>query len=295
MIKSFSAVIKNRDAYDAARHIANSSGILKDLFEDQSPEGISRYENIEELINAIKEFSESPRPTGENGGQEEKTFRTLDEFMQEISLLTDADDKDKQDRDHVSLMTVHAAKGLEFPYVYVVGMEENLFPTIQSLHSRPDLEEERRLFYVAVTRAMNNLTLSYAENRYRWGDLTFCEPSRFIDEIDAKYIEIPKKVPIPGLSFHDHTDTGFFPPHIEKMKERKLRPLHSTEDNPSKDDGQASNPFDIQVGMTVEHDKFGRGKVVSLEGHGDNRKATVFFPAIGQKQLLLKFARLKIV
>lgn len=291
MIKSFSAVIKNKDAYEAAKHIASSSGILKDLFEDQSPEGLSRYENIEELLNAIKEFSDHFVP----GEDSVKEFATLDQFMQDIALLTDADEKDKLGPDHVSLMTVHAAKGLEFPYVYVVGVEENLFPSVQSLNNRADLEEERRLFYVAVTRAMYGLFISYAENRYRWGDLLMCEPSRFIEEIEHRFIEMPRKVSIPGapkLTAGKPTSKTSIA-DIARGRRLKKVPRGSS-------DEELSAPgyhhvSELQPGMQVEHEKFGKGKVISIEGFGGSQKATVFFPAVGQKQLLLKYARLKII
>ena len=300
MIKSFSVQVKTKNAYELARTIANTSGILKDLYEDQSPEGVSRFENVEELLNAISEFLDNPRmqeDAGEETAQDLPPFRTLDEFMQEVSLLTDADDKDKDDRNHVSLMTIHAAKGLEFPHLFVTGLEENLFPSIQSLNNRADLEEERRLFYVAITRGMESVSISYAENRYRWGDLISTEPSRFIDEIDEKYIEIPRKVSMfdQKLDFRriagaDSAEnfTGI------SLTGRKLKKISNTLNTPA---GVAKNDElgQLQVGMMVEHDRFGQGKVLQLEGEGSNRKATVFFPAVGQKQLLLKFAKLKLL
>lgn len=301
MIRSFSVQLKKKNAYDLARTIANTSGILKDLYEDQSPEGVSRFENVEELLNAISEFLEAPRPVDEETGEipaEDTPFRTLDEFMQEVSLLTDADDKDKGDRNHVSLMTIHAAKGLEFPHIFVTGLEENLFPSIQSLNNRADLEEERRLFYVAVTRGMESVTLSYAENRYRWGDLISTEPSRFIEEIDEKYIDIPRKV-----SMFDHTldfrkikgadsAENFTGISLTGRKLKKIGP-----EMPSKpgSTGGSDELGNLQPGMMVEHERFGQGKVLQVEGEGSNRKATVFFPAVGQKQLLLKFAKLKVL
>jgi DNA helicase-2/ATP-dependent DNA helicase PcrA len=200
MIKSFTAQVKTKSAFDLAGHIAKSSGILKDLFEDKTPEGISRYGNIEELLNAIKDFTEKgtelvpgQQISEEDSEQEKNSIRTLDQFMQDVALITDADTQD-EDNDKVTLMTIHAAKGLEFPYIYIVGLEENLFPSPQSLGSRSDLEEERRLFYVAITRAEKKLTISFAESRYRWGELNFCEPSRFIEEIDDKYIELPRRM-----------------------------------------------------------------------------------------------------
>lgn len=304
MIKSFSAMLHSRNAFELAKHIAGSSGLLKDLYDDKSPEGVSRYENLEELLNAIKEFSESPRSNPETGEIEQGSVRTLDEFMQDVALLTDTD-KDNDDPDKVSLMTIHSAKGLEFPYVYVVGMEENLFPSIQSLNSRTDLEEERRLFYVAVTRAEVKLTLSYAENRYKWGTPTMCEPSRFITEIPEKFMEYPRRASSvkPSFSLDDNWSNALpglnlppkkaaAPPNFKRI------PKPETESAaPAKPEiqGEAIDSDDISTGMTVVHDRFGKGKVVSVEGIGPNRKATVFFPVIGQKQLLLKFAKLKVV
>jgi DNA helicase-2/ATP-dependent DNA helicase PcrA len=304
MIMSFSTRLKTKNAYDIARSIATTSGILKDLYEDQTPEGVSRFENVEELLNAIREFCDTPRPEpvrdeeDASPVEEPLPYRTLDEFMQDVALITDADDKDKSDRNHVSLMTIHAAKGLEFPHVFISGLEENLFPSIQSLNNRADLEEERRLFYVAITRGMESVTLSYAENRYRWGDLIATEPSRFIDEIDEKYIEVPRKV-----SMYDH------PVDFRKIRGadsaeqftgisltgRKLKKLTPDANQKSPVTGNQDDLNSLKVGMMVEHDRFGQGKVLQVEGEGSNRKATVFFPAVGQKQLLLKFAKLRIL
>ncbi len=287
MIKSFSTKLKSSNAYELAKLIAQSSGLIKDLYEDKTPEGVSRYENIEELLNGIKDFADQeilPEEVVEGG------VRTLDAFMQDIALLTDADDKDKQDDDHVSLMTVHAAKGLEFPYVFVVGMEENLFPSIMSLHSRADLEEERRLFYVAITRAMKQLTISFAESRYRYGLLTPTESSRFVDEIDDKYIDFPQKViqkPFFGGSERRQAKTTPFDP----MKKKNLKKISNIESDPS----FSATEDEIQVGMEVEHQRFGKGKVQQIEGFGGSKKATVFFHNVGQKQLLLKFAKLKVL
>jgi len=302
MIRSFAAQLKSRNAFELAKHIAASSGLMKEMYEDKTPEGVSHFENLEELLNAIKEFSESPRVNPETGEIETNVVRTLDEFMQDVALLTDADKKDKEGEDRVTLMTVHAAKGLEFPCVYVVGMEENLFPSIQSLNSRDDLEEERRLFYVALTRAQKKLVLTYAENRYRWGNLTICEPSRFIQEVPEEYIDFPKKqvtkkdvfltadnfsVNLPGLNLPPKKIT--LPGNFKKMG------AVNEGTKPETDTGPPSNVEEIQSGMTVIHERFGQGKVVGIEGNGPNKKASVFFQGIGQKQLLLKFARLRIV
>ena len=295
MIKRYAADLKKRNAYELAKDIGRASGIFKELDEDKTPEGISRIENIEELFNAIKEFSESDDLTSLEEGN---NLRTLDIYLQDISLLTDADHDDKGDSNKVSLMTIHSAKGLEFPYVYIVGLEENLFPSIQSIGSRNDLEEERRLFYVALTRAEKAAFISYAETRYRWGNLTMSEPSRFIYEIDPSYIEQPKKVVNHPSDLNKFRYTG------EELPKKK--PVSFNKDRFKKIEGAQystsdSEPFEsaeidrIHAGMQVEHQRFGKGKVLSTEGIGANRKATVFFPAVGQKNLILKFARLKIL
>lgn len=292
MIKSHSAQLKKKNAYDLAKEIASSSGMLKELYDDKTPEGVSRFENIEELLNAIRDFTEKDStlsPTAENL---ENVPKSLDEFMQEIALLTDADTPDTEDPDHVSLMTIHAAKGLEFPYVYIVGLEENLFPSIQSLNSRADLEEERRLFYVALTRAMKKVTLSYAENRYRWGTLTASEPSRFVDEIDFTAFELPKKVTFLPEEHRSSFSGNRAPDQNDRRHpfRKNFRRLIPGQDNDPGEDSEL-----IQTGMDVEHTRFGKGKVISIEGTGPNKKATIFFQNIGQKQLLLKFARLRIL
>ena len=302
MIKSFSALLPTKNAYEMARHIAGSSGLMKELYDDKTPEGVSRFENLEELLNAIKEFSESPRTNFETGELETNVIRTLDEFMQDVALLTDADKDSDDNTDKVTLMTIHAAKGLEFPFVYVVGLEENLFPSIQSLNSRTDLEEERRLFYVAVTRARQKLTLSYAENRYRWGTPVICEPSRFLSEIPEQFIDQPKKPTYEkkGFPIQENWSSSLsgitLPPKkpVIPKQFRKVNPTPATEDRlPAV--GPVSDIEEIRTGMDVAHERFGKGKVIAVEGTGPNKKATVFFPEIGQKQLLLRFARLRII
>jgi len=302
MIQSFTAQLQSKNAYELAKHIAGSSGLMKELYDDKTPEGVSRFENLEELLNAIKEFSESPRTNIETGEIEPNVIRTLDEFMQDIALITDADKSDPDDLDRVTLMSIHAAKGLEFPYVYVVGMEENLFPSIQSLNSRADLEEERRLFYVAVTRAQQKLTLSYAENRYRWGTPTMCEPSRFIKEIPESFIDYPRKsIPAkPAFSKDVNWSSSLagvtLPPKINTHQQQFQKVnTNETSTNQAIPSGPPSDVDEIQNGMEVLHERFGKGKVVSIDGIGPNKKATVFFPEIGQKQLLLRFAKLRIV
>ena len=302
MIKSFTALMPTKNAYEMARHISGSSGLMKELYDDKTPEGVSRYENIEELLNAIKEFTESPRANQETGELESNVVRTLDEFMQDVALITDADKDNPEDKDKVSLMSIHAAKGLEFPYVYVVGMEENLFPSIQSLNSRTDLEEERRLFYVAVTRAREKLCLSYAENRYKWGQLTTAEPSRFISEIPEIFLDLPKKTVQKKNAFNDLDNWSSTLPGLNLPPKKPVIPknfvkttLAPTPSAPVASNNEPpANIEEITTGMEVFHERFGKGKVVNLEGVGPNRKATVFFPAIGQKQLLLRFAKLRL-
>ena len=299
MIQSFAAVSKNHNAYDAALHIAQQSGLLKDLYDDKSVEGLSRYENIQELLNGIKEFSE----------REDIEDRGLDVFMQDVALLTN-DDNDKGDnKDTVSLMTIHSSKGLEFTQVYIVGLEENLFPSQMSLNSRSDLEEERRLFYVAVTRAEKKLHISYATSRFKFGTLINCEPSRFLDEIEPKYLELDfvKPQQPAGNPFFENERTQwrsrtespaqkdvFSKPKPASPTKVKTTALLAKAHTPS--EGFAPDDTSgLAVGQEVEHERFGYGKVINLEGNKPDVKATIFFKEIGQKQLLLKFAKLRIV
>ena len=289
MIQSFQVLAQQSPAYDAALHIAQHSGLLKDLYEDKSVEGLNRYENIQELLNGIKEFSE----------REDLEEKGLDVFMQDVALLTNDDNDKNKDADTVSLMTIHSSKGLEFPQVYVVGLEENLFPSQMSLNSRTDLEEERRLFYVAVTRAENRLTLSYATSRFKFGTLINCEPSRFLDEIDAQYLQLDfaAKTAATGNPFFDQERTAWSRTQDSFSKPKpqvKTTSLLAKAHVPSAD-FTPSDTGNLQVGAEVEHERFGFGKVVSLDGKKPDVKATIFFKEIGQKQLLLKFAKLRIV
>lgn len=297
MIKSFSAMLETHNAYDLGSHIATNSGILRDLYTDKSPEGVSRHENIQELLNGLKEFSVGQPGEEENQEDIDVNVKMLSDFMQDIALLTDSDKTEKEeDRNKVSLMTIHAAKGLEFPYVYIVGLEENLFPSQMALNSRSDLEEERRLFYVALTRAEKQVTLSYSMSRYRWGSLINCEPSRFISELDEKYIDFPASIStrneraLPKAGGYTSKTVETFTPRTPIGK--KLVTLHNANNNA---EFNPESLKDLQVGMQVEHERFGTGKVINLEGVFPNNKATVFFQSAGQKQLLLKFAKLKIV
>ena len=308
MIRSFAVKLKTENAFELANHIATSTGLLRELYQDKSPEGLSRYENIQGLLNGIREFVDNGRSITPHGDEEnfqnENGIRTLDQFMQDIALLTDADDDDKENDDKVSLMTIHAAKGLEFPAVFIVGLEENLFPSQLSMDSREDLEEERRLFYVAITRAEKRLTISYANSRYRWGNLISCEPSRFLDEINPEFIEDT------GIRLHK-SNFIFDDPLPERWENRTLTSTPASVKTVNKKNitppnfkkiGSAQiknyegdDTSGIETGMEVEHARFGVGKVLLVEGNEGDIKATVFFNGFGNKQLLLKFAKLRIV
>ena len=286
-IQSYRVQMEKVDAYELASTIAKSSGILKELYDDKSPEGVARHENIQALLAGIKEFTENTA-AGDN------EIAHLSDFLIDVALLTDADDEKEEDRDKITLMTIHASKGLEFPYVFVVGLEENLFPSQLSLNSRSELEEERRLFYVALTRAEKRATLSYATSRYRWGNLITSEPSRFIEEIDTEFLDIQAPMRSGGRSLNQvnlERKTGASSKSVFSNKQRTLKKV--TNDMKPKAGTQASL-LDLKVGNNVKHERFGKGKVVGLEGDPPV-KATVFFPNAGNKQLLLKFARLEIL
>jgi len=301
MIKRFKAQLLTMNAFDLAYEITVASGIKKMFEDDKTPEGVAQLRNLEELLNAIKDFTNSEDlPPVPGAPTDEDTSPSLDIFMQDIALLTDADKNSSDDGEKVTLMTIHAAKGLEFPYVYLSGLEENLFPNSQSLNSRDDLEEERRLFYVAVTRAEKQLTISYAENRYKWGQLQYNDSSRFLDEIDSRYIEYDEiKTVLPRRSEarqkQKRTFTRKEKPTNQITTPLGMRPVSQKSAQQNGENQQISPNFDIQTGMIVEHSRFGKGKVVAIEGTGSNKKATVFFQNVGNKQLLLKFARLKVV
>ncbi len=309
MVKDYQSRLTTMEAFDLAFLIAEGVGILKDLHNNDSPENLSKYENLQELLNGIKEFVES---------QEEAETTTLDAFLQSVSLLTDADNEKEEDRDKVNIMTVHSAKGLEFKYVYMTGMEEELFPSRMSSSTREELEEERRLFYVAVTRAMKKVSISFAASRYRWGVPVNAVPSRFIREIDPEFIEqAPETAPSGSVSFETrpvnkgwgskaHGGRAYSSSKAKKASQpEKVAPSTAKVQGKTRverarsplpnGDFKADNPTEIQAGMQVEHQRFGIGKVLNLEGPEPNRKATVFFQGHGQKQLLLKFAKLKII
>ncbi len=283
LIKSFQILASQDDAYEVGNHIASATGILKLFYSDKSPESVSRYENIQELLAGMKEFSEIPLEPDENP---EENPRGLGSFIQDIALLTDTDVKDQKEDDQpkVALMTVHSAKGLEFPYVFIAGLEENLFPSQLSVNSRKDLEEERRLFYVALTRAEKRAYLSFATTRFRYGSMVYSEPSRFLSEIDQSLIEMPKR-----MSGEQRTTSSSYKLSRQAIPRKLVKPTASG-------NGVSGAAMDqIKIGTRVNHARFGRGEVVGLEGELPNRKATVDFKGIGKKQLLLKFAQLQIM
>lgn len=290
MIQSFGELRKTHNAYELAAYVAKATGLLKFLNEDKTIEGISRYENMVALLNGIKEFVEDDTNELE---------KTLENYLQDIALLTDAD-KDDPNADKVTLMTIHGSKGLEFPVVFIGGMEENLFPSQMSLGNRKELEEERRLFYVALTRAEKKIYLSYATSRFKFGTLLPCEPSRFLDEIDKEFLDIDRRFatasPLSGGSRSDDTKsqtnawmkTAANKPGV--FTKPALKPLPQAIENFIPDDTSG-----LKEGMNVEHQRFGRGVVTKMEGVGDSRKASVLFNEYGEKQLVLKFAKLRLV
>jgi len=291
MIKSFSAQLDKLDAYTLAQEIAKMSGILKEMRsdKDKGPEEVERYQNVEELLSGIKEFTIS---------REEGESKALSEFMLDVALLTDADEDKNNDRNHVTLMTIHSSKGLEFPHVYLVGLEENLFPSQMALNSRTELEEERRLFYVAVTRAKETCTLSYAKSRFQWGNLITSEPSRFIEEIAPEYLhfETPERgrgVSLSGgrtSAFENPAGMGGLGGLNKGFASKSLKPVSKATPSAPK----SGSELDLKVGFNVEHERFGKGKVIKLDGTGADKKATIFFPKHGSKTVLLRFANLTI-
>ena len=295
MILSFSTYLETKNAYELGHLIADKSGILKDLFEDKSPEGVSRYDNISELLSGIKLYTEEENNDENEENDESNKSKTLAHYIQDVSLLTDAD-KDDKNTDVVSLMTIHMAKGLEFPFVFLSGLEENLFPSLMALNTRSELEEERRLFYVAVTRAMKKLFISYAESRYKWGNQEYCEPSRFIDEIDPKhldYSDIKTKAHYQRIETEKPKNTWM--PDKNKTAQMTAEILGKNFKKVPKVSDSGPINTNYNVGMVVEHERFGKGKIISIEGASDNIKAIVLFDKEGQKQLLLKYAKLKII
>lgn len=308
-IKQFARQLKTMDAYDLAYQVATGSGIIKELKTDKSPESISKFENIEELLNSIKEFTTKDQTDTDTEANSETGPLTLEHYLENVALLTDADSENPEDNDKVTIMTIHSAKGLEFSVVFIVGMEEDLFPSKMSITQLEDVEEERRLFYVAITRAKVKAFLSHVDTRFKWGNIKSCLPSRFLNEIDEEFLDLPevKNHTASGFENSDESSWTRKPRFHNSNTDQKehVQPLYQPKKllnlgqavtrQPVIADFQADEPSKIQTGMEVIHERFGNGKVISLEGESPNVKATVFFPEAGQKQLLLKFAKLKIV
>lgn len=303
MMKSFRAMLPNKNAYEIADYIGKTTGIIDEYYKDKTIEGISKFENIQELLNGIKEYSMAEKQEYEE--DEVRPENDLAAYLQQISLLTDQDDNNGDVTDRIKLMTVHAAKGLEFDSVYVVGMEEMLFPSALSVLSREDIEEERRLFYVAVTRARKYLTLSYALSRYKFGQLNYCEQSRFIDEIKQENIILygQKQTTSPSQNSNFSKPEPIW--YQSKIKEQAIASQQhsipatltkkSTADTKPNIEQAGSITTELKIGDKVYHDKFDTGKVIEIEGIGINKIATVFFNSHGNKKIMLKFAKLQIL
>ena len=307
MIKSFQVINQNQDAFYLTDHVTKKTGLVQELKKDGTPEGIARIENIETLMGGIKDFIEGQKEIDGARG-------ALSEFLEDVALATDLDN-DTGDDDRVALMTIHLAKGLEFPYVFVVGMEEDLFPSAMSMNTRSELEEERRLFYVALTRAEHQAYLTYAQSRYRWGKLTDSEPSRFIEEIKDDYLEYINPSDAGGYRYKPMMDIDIFG-DIDKSKLRLAKPTAGTPPKKYGDEPVSSsnirklkpvagnaptnagpNLFDnkLTTGNIVMHERFGKGEVISLEGVGADKKAEIRFEVGGIKKLLLRFAKLDVI
>jgi DNA helicase-2/ATP-dependent DNA helicase PcrA len=308
MIGSLQIEAKSKDAFEVANQVVKTTRILRDIESEGTPEAISRVENVQELLNGIRDFIVEQKDKEEDS--------SLEFFLEDVALATDFD-KEKEDEPRVSLMTIHLAKGLEFPYVYIVGLEENLFPSAMSMNTRSEIEEERRLFYVALTRAERQVYLSYAQSRYRWGKLIDCEPSRFLEEIDEQYLEdMAPKPTSPPKTFIDKDVFGSpdpgkirFKKPVQRTPQKKAkrtdaRPASKPVTKPAKGNFKKISEItnvaladgsDLKKGSIVEHGKFGRGEVITLEGAGGNQKAEIQFDSGETKKLLLQFAKLKII
>ncbi len=292
MVGGFQSAVYTADAYEVAYSIARNSGILTDLKADKTQEGLSRLQNIEELLNSIREFIEARR----NEGVDETT--TLVDYLENVALLTSLDNDDPNDRNRISVMTIHSAKGLEFDYVFLTGLEENLFPSNMSMNTPEELEEERRLFYVALTRAAKGVTISFAQTRLKWGNINISNPSRFISEIDQRYVESPFEPD--GGGHLKATSELSRQTSINNFEKKSIGNRAAPYSQPPgrtpvsvPENLKELPPEEICEGVEVYHGKFGQGKVLSVEGEGANKKATVLFTEAGQKNLLIKFANLK--
>lgn len=307
MIERFIEQNTRLSAEEMAAIVVKESGIVSSLFQDRSVEGISKQENLQELLKGIAEFCELRR---EEGVEQV----SLADFLSEVSLLTDQDnDKDEQ-ANKVTMMTVHAAKGLEFKNVFVVGLEEELFPSSMSKDNPRAVEEERRLFYVAITRAEENCVLTYAKSRFRNGQSAMCSPSRFLKDIDVRFLDVPADLsadtfaaarerfqrpaftsPFQQPRAVEKEEPSFISPVAQAQQRQRLTKVETTTSTPASSSAPASDLSGLRVGAKVRHDRFGEGEVIAIEGDGGNAKATVAFTHFGQKQLLLKFARLTII
>lgn len=303
MIKSFQILAESADAFALTEHVIKKAGLVLEMKKDGTPEGIARLENLEELLNGIQDFVEGQREIDEATG-------SITEFLEDVALATDLD-KEVGDDDRVALMTIHLAKGLEFPYVFIVGLEEDLFPSAMSMNTRAELEEERRLFYVALTRAEKQAVLTYTINRYRWGKLIDAEPSRFIEEIEDKFLD--NQVVDFRKSFSPYLDTSLFgevdhsklrtvkpkpgkPSSIGRPTEKQLKKLRKIKPTSVQPAAESATLYvDLSVGTKVKHERFGTGVVENIEGVGVNKKAEILFESGGLKKLLLKFAKLDII
>jgi len=315
MVHSFTSMLTTKNAYEVAQHVGKQTNLVKEFFNDKSTDGKARFENVQELLNAIKEFTEMP----DEDGVLEAESKHLGNYLQQTPLMTDVDNKDPN-ADTVKLMSIHAAKGLEFSNVFAAGLEEMLFPNAMSINTREELEEERRLFYVVITRAKKNLWITYANTRYRFGSLVQNEPSRFIDEIPSEYLDrsfAGGGVRNQGQGFAgssgsaydrmhggrsgntaDQAERRYGPPPGKKETRPEYippKPLAKTiEHNPSPD-FVASDTSSLQIGQKVEHQKFGFGEVTGLEGSAHNPIATVKFQYNGEKKIMLNYAKLRII
>jgi len=304
LIKSFQIFNETANAFEIADEVTKKTKIVSALKKDGTPEGVSKIENIEELLNGIQDFTEGQNEIADMTG-------ALTEFLEDVALATDFDNENKsEDINRVSLMTIHLAKGLEFPYVYIVGMEEDLFPSPMNLDSRSGLEEERRLFYVAITRAEERAFLSYTQSRYRWGKLNSSEPSRFIEEIDEQYLDhqIPKSdyefKPLINKSIFGNVDQPkkqYKKPNSWDGKTNKsptptqLKKLRKIQSENKVTSSSPESLIALPIGTQVEHQRFGKGVVTEVDGVGNDKKATINFKGSGEKKLLLRFAKLKII
>jgi DNA helicase-2/ATP-dependent DNA helicase PcrA len=282
MIESLKVKTDSLNVFDVAKEVLRQSGLYSLYKNDESLEGVNRIQNIEELLNGIKDFVDN----------QEVEDKSVPSFLQNVALATDQDNDDDSDKNKVSLMTIHLAKGLEFPYVYIVGLEENLFPSAMNLNSRNDLEEERRLFYVALTRAEKKVFLSYVLSRYRWGKLIDSEQSRFINEINEEFIQrniIQKTITNTYSDRPSFNKVGVRYNKVQSKPPKNFVRIKKTSSN--------SNLFNnkLNVGNIVLHERFGRGKVLTIEGRAENQKAEILFERVGSKKLLLRFSKLKVI